>query len=270
MPIWPANLKRFLFRRRRPSGTLVRLDDVPSVQLGNARRIDVYLPPSYARSARRFPVIYMQDGQNLFDRATSHAGDWGLRKTLDDLAVTGLEPIIVGIWNTGEQRLEEYSPFVDPKNGGGRGDLYLAFLIETVKPLIDRQFRTEPERAHTGIAGSSMGGLISLYGFFRHPAVFGFVGALSPSLWFADAAIFPFLEAAPLVPGRIYFDAGDREPPQAVADVGRLRDLLVAKGYRPGRDFSSVEDPQGAHDEAAWGRRFRHALPFLLTERGAA
>ncbi len=228
----------------------------------------MYLPPTYGGN-RRFPVVFMQDGQNLFDPATSHAGDWGLLRALDALTAAGLETIVVGVSNLGTERLAEYSPFVDVKNGGGRGDLYVAFLTETLKPMIDRRFWTRPDRAHTGIAGSSMGGLISLYGFFRASNVFGFAGVLSPSLWFSGAAIFPFIESEPVVPGRIYLDVGLQEGEPHVTNVRRLRDLLRAKGYRSGEDLRSVEDPNGAHDEASWGRRLPQALSFLLSNRGA-
>jgi predicted alpha/beta superfamily hydrolase len=263
---WRIRFRRFLPRRFLRSGTLHSLHDVWSPQLGNRREVLVYLPPTYG-GTRRFPVTYMQDGQNLFDPATAHAGDWGLLRPLDALTAKGRETIIVGVWNAGEERIAEYSPFRDEKTGGGRGDLYLAFLTETLKPMIDRRFRTRPERAHTGIAGSSMGGLISLYGFFRAPDVFGFAGVLSPSLWFADAAIFPFIASAPFVAGRIYLDVGRREGDRHVADVQRLRDVLVAKGYRAGRDLRMVEDPDGGHDEASWGRRFPSALAFLLSDQ---
>jgi predicted alpha/beta superfamily hydrolase len=244
------------------------LHDVWSPQLGNRRNVVVYLPPTYGGN-RRFPVVFVQDGQNLFDPATSHAGDWGLGRALDAQTTSGLEAIVVGVWNRGAERLAEYSPFADVKNGGGRGDAYVAFLTETLKPMIDSQFRTRADRSHTGIAGSSMGGLVSLYGLFRAPSTFGFAGALSPSLWFAGAAIFPFIESAPRVVGRIYLDVGLQEGEPHVANVRRLGDLLLAKGYRSGEDLLSVEDPNGAHDEASWGRRFPKALSFLLSNRGA-
>jgi predicted alpha/beta superfamily hydrolase len=205
----------------------------------------------------------MQDGQNLFDPATSFAGDWGLGRTLDTLPEP-LDAIVVGIANMGEARLDEYSPVADAQGRGGNGEAYLAFVTGTVKPLIDAQFHTRPEPAHTGIAGSSMGGLISLYAFFREPRVFGFAGILSPSLWFADSAGLAFARAAAFLPGRLYVDIGLREGAGPVADARRLRDALVTKGYRPGVDLRFVEDPDGAHNEAAWGRRFKSALPFLL------
>jgi predicted alpha/beta superfamily hydrolase len=261
---WP----RLLFRlkpRRRKQGSLVSLGSVPSPQLGNAREILVYLPPNYEKSGRAFPVIYMQDGQNLFDPATSFAGDWGLLARLDSMVRRGVVPIVVAIPNTGEGRISEYSPFVDSQAGGGKGDRYLDFVLDTVKPRVDREFRTIPGREGTGIGGSSMGGLISLYGFFRRPEAFGLVASLSPSLWFADRAIFPFVEAAPFVPGRIYLDIGTEEGSASLTNARRMRELLLARGYREGTDLQWVEDAGAGHHEAAWGRRFKTAIPFLLS-----
>jgi predicted alpha/beta superfamily hydrolase len=240
------------------------LPDFYSPQLNNRRDILVYLPPSYGTRSRDFPVLYLQDGQNLFDPATSYAGDWRLGRVLDSAARRGLEVIAVGVPNMGPERLDEYSPFVDPVAGGGRGDQYLDFVIETLKPAIDRRFRTRRAREHTGIAGSSMGGLIALCGFFREPPAFGFGAALSPSLWFAGDAIFPRVESAPFIPGRLYLDIGTQEGRRHVARARRLRDLLAIKGYRQGSSLRWLESRCGRHDELSWSRRFARALPFLL------
>ena len=240
-----------------------------SPELGNSRNVLVYLPASYARKGRSHPVIYMQDGQNLFDPRTSFAGDWGLAAALDDLPRKTEEPIVVAIANVGADRIGEYSPFSDAKAGGGKGDRYLDFILHTLKPAIDREYRTIAGRDGTGIAGSSMGGLISLYGFFRRPESFGFTAALSPSLWFADGAIFPWLKAAPYTPGRIYLDIGTEEGSASLANARRMRELLLTKGYREGVDLHWVEDAGAGHTEAAWGRRFKAAVPFLLSERGS-
>jgi predicted alpha/beta superfamily hydrolase len=145
------------------TGHVLVLESLESPQLGNRRDIYVYLPRTYAESDRRFPVMYMQDGQNLFDRATSFGEEWGVDQILESAAPGRTEAIVVGIANTGDTRCDEYSPFRDPKLGGGAGDRYLAFLTDTVKPAVDSRFRTLPGREATGIAGSSMGGLISLY-----------------------------------------------------------------------------------------------------------
>ena len=242
------------------------LPSVHSPELDNRRDVFVYVPAARARGDARYPVFYMQDGQNLFDPALSFAGTWGVDEALRWAGRRGLDAIVVGIPNMGAARIAEYDPFM------GTGDRYLDFVTQTLKPLVDAQFPTLPDREHTGIAGSSMGGLISLYAFFRYAERFGFAAALSPSLWFADGALLDFVARAPRVPGggRLYLDVGMREGQQTVALARRLRDLLVAKGYETGRDFRWVEDKDGVHHESAWGRRFREALPFLLREPGGA
>jgi predicted alpha/beta superfamily hydrolase len=244
--------------------------EVLSPQLRNYRDLLVALPPGYSETEIAHPVIYMQDGQNLFDPATSYAGDWGLVDTLGETALDGVPPIVVGIPNIGRRRRYEYGPFRDIIHGGGGGDRYLAFVAETVKPLVDASFRTRPERSHTVIAGSSLGGLISLYGLYRYADVFGAAGVLSPALWFAGGAILRFVEElADLSVGRIHLDVGTGEGRGSLFDVRRLRDLLLAAGHIQGRDFSYVEEEGAEHDEEAWGRRFRDAMPFLIGSQGA-
>lgn len=246
-------------------GNLQVLEGFYSPELDNRRDVITYLPPSYDTGDRRYPVIYMHDGQNLFDEVTSFAEEWRVDNTMEMLGQVGLEAIVVGIFNT-EGRLDEYSPFQDAEGRGGKGDRYLDFIVDTLKPRIDRDFRTRPERESTLIAGSSMGGLISLYAFFRRPDVFGKAGAMSPSLWFADRAVFPFVEAAPHTPGKLYLDVGTEEGEQTVADVRRLRELLLGKGYRRHRDLVYVEQPGAGHSEVAWRQRLHFAMDFLLRE----
>jgi predicted alpha/beta superfamily hydrolase len=178
----------------------------------------------------------------------------------------------------GKDRLIEYSPFVDKIYGGGKGEAYLNFIVHTLKPLVDSAFRTLPNKHSTGILGSSMGGLISLYSFFRFPAVFGFAGVMSPSLWFANRAIFDYVEHAPFQQGKIYLDAGTREmgghwPDQTIlrsrsrryyGRVRRMKRILVQKGYRPTRNLLHVEDVGGGHSEEAWAYRLPNAIRFFL------
>lgn len=245
-------------------GTIKLLENVHSSQLGNERSLLVYLPPSYADSAERYPVIYMHDGQNLFDPATSFAGEWAVDQTLEAASEQGVEAIVVAIPNTGPERTNEYSPFRDEKNGGGKGEAYLRFIVETVKPMIDADFRTHADRAHTGIAGSSMGGLISLYAFFRYRHVFGFAGVMSPSLWFAGGAVLEYVRRQPFAGGRIYIDVGMKEGQRTMDDVMVLRDVLQEKGYRNLHDLMCVVDTAGDHSERAWARRLHRVLGFLL------
>jgi predicted alpha/beta superfamily hydrolase len=255
---------RIFLRRKRPPG---RVERVPPGEEspGLDRDLAVYLPASYDGGERRYPVLYMQDGQNLFDPALSFAGSWRVDLAMDWAAARGYEAIVVGIPNAGEGRIAEYSPFDDPEGGPGRAAEYVTYLGETIKPLVDARFRTLPGRETTGVAGSSMGGLLSLFAFFHRPDVFGIMAALSPSLWYAGRAILGLLEGAPSPPGRLYLDVGRQEGEQTLDDARRLRDLLRAKGYASSRQFRYVEDRAGRHEEAAWSRRFRAALPFLLS-----
>jgi predicted alpha/beta superfamily hydrolase len=245
--------------------TLHVIPRVWSPQLRNRRDLVVYLPPSYEEGrTRRYPVLYMHDGQNLFDPATSYAGHWQLGATLSHHAMMGLEVIVVGIPNTGVRRIDEYSPHRDLIRGGGDGDRYVSFLVETVKPMIDRQLRTMRGPDATAVAGSSLGALISLYALFRSPWTFGAAGVLSPALWFADGAIFDVVRNARPPGGRIHLDIGTAEGPDALVDTRRMRDLLAAQGFEIGKSLSYYEDVDARHQERAWARRFRVVLPYLF------
>jgi predicted alpha/beta superfamily hydrolase len=263
------------------TGHLFVMEQVHSPQLNNQRDILVYLPPSYDRSAasadHRYPVIYMHDGQNLFDAATSFVGEWQVDETLEFLSGEGIEAIAVGIPNISERRVHELSPFKHAGESEGLGDAYLLFIVETVKPLIDASFRTMPDREHTGILGSSLGGLISLYAFLKHPDVFGFAGIVSPALSSGDNALFRMVEQmASIPPGRLYMDVGTNEGGNILKDpaaipafsrryleaVRQMRDLLRAKGCQ---QLKYVEDPDAVHNEGAWARRLPDALRFLLS-----
>lgn len=247
--------------------------NVWSPQLRNRRDIDVYLPPSYSGGRERYPVVYMQDGQNLSDPQTAFAGTWELDATLERLAERGIEPIVVGIHHGGSARLAEYSPFPDRCHGGGTGDAYLEFVVETVKPRVDRLFRTRALRESTAILGSSMGGLISLYAFFRFPSVFGAAGVMSPSLWFGHGAVIDFISEARAPRGRLYLDVGMQEGMGTLRDARRLARLLVRHGFerdkrrgssRAAQRLRYVEDSEGRHGEWDWARRLEGALEFLV------
>jgi predicted alpha/beta superfamily hydrolase len=239
-------------------GNVLVLPQIHSPQLENTRDIIVYLPPSYSAGRRHYPVVYMQDAQNLFDAATSFAGvEWQVDETLEALSADGLEAIAVGIPHSGEQRLHEYTPPTNPW-WRGTGDRYVAFISETLKPLIDQTFRTQPDRTHTGLFGSSMGALISLYGFFERPDVFGRCGAMSPSVWVGRGLINQYVRA-PQTGDRLYLDNGTRENSARV-----LYEQLRAQGYREENELKYVIEEGGQHTEAAWARRLPEALRFLL------
>lgn len=224
------------------------------------RHVLVYLPPGYETGDKRYPVLYMQDGQNLFDDRTAFGNqDWRVDETMERLSGEGYQAIIVGIYHGDEQRVVEYNPF--PGRWGAKGDEYVAFLSDQLKPFIDSYCRTRPEREATGILGSSMGGLISLYAFFRRPEIFGLCGAMSPSLFVGGGALAKYVRQAPFHLGKIYIDNGTREP-----SASAMYKVLRAKGYRVRTDLKYVTEHGAHHTESAWARRLPGAIRFLLQD----
>ena len=241
--------------------------------LGNNRTIIVYLPPDYETAAdRHYPVLYMQDGQNLFDASTSFAGiEWQVDETAQDLIKSGkIDPvIIVGIYNTPE-RTAEFTPFDKTPNGeDGRGSLYGKFVIDEVKPMIDKTYRTLPDRAHTAIGGGSMGGLISLAIAHDHPDIFGSVAVLDP--WLRDSQtslLSTWKDDAWMKNTRFYADmgtaGGDLYPGTTeVADLNELTARFDAAGLKKGTDYSSSIIDGAQHNESAWQKRVGNFLIFL-------
>lgn len=234
--------------------------------LGRDRDIIVYLPPGYeANQARRYPVLYLQDGQNLFDGATSFipGQEWRADETAQSLIEQGrIRPlIIVGICNT-DRRVDEYTQSFSLKLlKGGDADLYGRMIVEELKPFIDRTYRTLPDDA--GLGGSSLGALVSLHLGLRYPSVFTKLAVMSPSVWWGDRRILREIERAPT---RIWMDIGTREggrPEETVEEARMLRDALVAKGWVIGQDLGYLEDEGAKHDEDAWAGRFDRVLQFL-------
>jgi predicted alpha/beta superfamily hydrolase len=233
------------------------------------RDLILYIPGIYdRRSDLRFPVLYMQDGQNLFDPATSFGGvPWRMGETADRLIAAGsIQPlIIVGIYNTGKQRLREYTPSRAPKQGGGGANRYRRMLIEEIKPFIDSQYRTLPGQQHTCIGGSSLGGLLALYVGLRFPKVFGKIAALSPSIWWDRRWIVSFAaRSRSKVRPRIWLDSGTQEGVHTADDTRKMRDVLLKKGWREGQDLLYMEIQGGQHNEAAWADRVGPFLQFLF------
>ncbi len=255
------------------SPNLVKHERFPSRFLRNQRDLIVYLPPGYdAHPDRHFPVLFLHDGQNLFDGSTSFIPgmDWHVGQTADLWIQEGrVEPlIIVGIYNAGKQRIGEYTPTRAPKLGGGRANRYAKFLLEEVKPFVNFQYRTQQGPESTGIGGSSLGGLVSLYLGLRQPKAFGKIAALSPSVWWNERVILRFAATAAVRPlPRIWLDIGTREGPRIVDDVERFRDILVGKGWQPDRNLHYERVEGAEHNEAAWARRVGPFLQFLFPAR---
>jgi predicted alpha/beta superfamily hydrolase len=237
--------------------------------LRNQRDFIVYLPPGYhEQPQRRFPVLYMHDGQNLFDGATSFVPgmDWHVGHTADDFILTGaVQPlIIVGIYNVGKVRIHEYTPTKAPRLGGGRADRYAKFLIQEVMPFVQQQYRVLPDPRVTGMGGSSLGGLLSLYLGLKHSQIFGRLAALSPSVWWNQRVILRFAAAAPVEPRpRVWLDIGTNEGPRIVQEVEQFRDILLQKGWQLGTDLHYERIEGAEHNEAAWARRVGPFLQFL-------
>ncbi|HUR82521.1 MAG TPA: alpha/beta hydrolase-fold protein [Thermoanaerobaculia bacterium] len=250
-------------------GRLERIENFESKILGNSRRITVYLPAGYdERDDRRYPVLYMQDGQNLFDpdRAYVPGNHWRLQEAADAAIGdrTAAPMIIVGVDHAGPGRMDEYTPVRDKKHsGGGRAADYARFVIEELKPAIDARFRTLPDAANTGIGGSSLGGLVSMYLALKHPEVFRKAAVMSPSVWWGDRDIVNAVEVFEGALPRLWLDIGGREGMEALNDTRTLRDRIAAKGWSDDT-FRFFEDRRGDHSERAWARRVRQALEFLF------
>jgi predicted alpha/beta superfamily hydrolase len=252
---------------------LIKHEGFPSKFLRNRRDLIVYLPPGYEAAPRReFPVLYLHDGQNLFDGATSFVPgmDWHVGQTADLCIEQGrVEPlIIVGIYNAGSQRLSEYTPTRMRRLGGGRANRYEKFLLEEVQRFVKQQYRVRQIPQSTGIGGSSLGGLVSLYVGLRRPDIFGKIAALSPSVWWNERVILRFAAAAPARPlPRIWLDIGTHEGAKTVEDVERFRDVLLSKGWQPEQDLHYERVEGAEHNEAAWAQRVGPFLQFLFPAR---
>lgn len=244
--------------------------DFRSALLQHKRDIIVFLPPGYDQNPdRHYPVLYLQDGQNIFDARTAFGGnEWHVDETASDMIAKGeVEPlIIVGIYNTGVHRIAEYTPSVDKKQkAGGSGRLYARFVVEELKPFVDATYRTRADRDSTGVAGSSLGGLISLYLALHYPHVFGRVGVMSPSLWWDRRMILRLVRALKQPTAqRIWLDSGTNEGRTTLNNCRDLRELLLQKGWREGHDLAYLEARDSGHDEGAWAARFGAVLGFLF------
>lgn len=249
-------------------GTLTTIPNFYSPQLNNSRSLILYLPPSYnTNTAKRYPVIYMHDGQNLFNAATAFGGvEWQVDENMNSLISQGkvAEVIIVGIYNTAN-RISEYTPSVDPSYGGGNANKYLDFVQNTVKPYIDTNYRTLTGPANTYMLGSSLGGLLSCYAGWTRSNVFSRVGCMSSSFWWNNENFTTQVQnyAGTKPPVRFYLDFGGNEG-GSVNPTLNMRNALQAKGYVSGVDLKYYYDATGTHSEASWRARLPIVLTYLI------
>lgn len=238
-------------------------------QLNRTRRVWVYVPPSYNTSSTKYPVLYMHDGQNVFDDATSFSGEWGVDEAIDTLGLKAKECIVVGIDNGGDKRLDEYCPYDGLLEGvtyagrqiKGDGGKYVDFLVKTLKPFIDKKYRTLKDSKNTFTAGSSMGGLISMYAVLKYPKVFGGAGVFSPAFWVAPKIFDDIKTKGKKVNAKIYFYAGDEEGttmvPMTIRAFNEMHRVSKSK-------MAAVLRAGGKHNEPRWRTEFPMFYEWLM------
>ncbi|RZJ75482.1 MAG: alpha/beta hydrolase [Flavobacterium sp.] len=231
---------------------------IEAPQLGVQKKIWVYLPSDYKRSSNKYPVLYMHDAQNLFDAKTSYSGEWHVDETLDSLKA---QVIVIAIEHGNDKRLDELTPFKNEKHGGGNADAYLDFLVNNLKPYVDKNYRTRSGGDNTIIMGSSLGGLVSYYAVLRYTKVFGKAGVFSPSFWYTDD-IYKVTEATPKIKGKLYFMAGDSESDDMVPDLEKM--LVLVRERTSKKNVKSVIIPGGKHSETLWSEEFVKAYLWLM------
>lgn len=235
-------------------------------QLNRTRRIWIYLPPDYETTDKTYPVMYMQDGQNLFDQTTSFAGEWGIDESLNELFENGNKGIIiVGIDHGGIHRIDEYSPWIHAQYGGGEGAAYVDFIVQTLKPYIDNHYRTKIDRLNTGIMGSSMGGLISFYAAIKYQGTFGKAGIFSPSFWFSDKVFKLVTETGKQADMKIYLLGGEPESGNLIQQLESMKTTLIEAGFSD-TEVTLRTHPDGQHSEWYWAREFPQAYLWLFNE----
>lgn len=241
--------------------------DIPD--LIKTRRIAALLPHNYGQTDKRYPVLYLQDGQNLFDDYAPF-GSWGVDKKLALMAEQGFgDIIIVAIDHAEKDRISEFTPSYHTRLGSGDGKKYVRFLADRLKPYVDRHFRTLPEREHTGIGGSSMGGLISIYAGLMYPEVYGKLMIFSPSLWVAPKIHFHFMNFYDPHDMQVYVYAGEGESENMVPNIRRFMGAFEENNKNAFR-FELSLDPKGAHNEARWGQEFPKAIEWLFFNQNDA
>lgn len=232
---------------------------IDALQLGYPKKIWIYLPKNYEASTEKYPVVYMHDAQNLFDAKTSYVGEWNVDETLDSLHA---KTIVVGIEHGNDKRIDELTPYKNEKYGGGKADTYLDFIVKTLKPEIDKKYRTKTGTKNTTIMGSSLGGLVSFYAVLKYPDTFGKAGVFSPSFWFTKD-IFELAQKTKKIKAKIYFLCGDSEDENVVADMQQMEAIVSQKNGNCKKRLSETIVKGGKHNEKLWRENFAKAYLWL-------
>ena len=223
-------------------------------QLNRFREVSVYLPQNYYSSKRRYPVLYMHDGQNLFDEFTTPFGEWGVDEALDTLQKqTGKYAIVVAINHGNDKRITEYNFEDNKKYGVAEGKQYVEFITSTLKPFIDKKYRTKKDKTNTAIAGSSLGGLISTYAIMKYPKTFGTAGIFSPAYWIAPSIDSITQIKSSNIKNRFWFYAGEKESSDMINDMERIKNNV--ENNTNNKILLNV-DKNGAHNEQTWRKWF--------------
>jgi alpha-glucosidase len=227
-----------------------------------AKKLWIYLPRNYQRNQKKYPVIYMTDGQNLFESGHGYGGEWRVDETLDSLKA---KVIVVGIEHGGSERINELTPWPHAKYGGGKADEFLTFLLETIKPFVDAHFRTKPKASHTAIMGSSLGGLFALYATMKYPAIFGKAAVMSPAIWINRDPILGLINQQESNETRYFFSCGDAEgDPDMIPDMHEaIKRIHRLRCYCLHAD-TEVIYAGAKHSETQWVKAFRDAYLWLF------
>ena len=232
--------------------------NIAAPQLGSERKIWLYLPYNYSETEKRFPVLCMHDGQNLFDNNSAFAGEWHIDEKLDSMKA---ETIVVGIEHGNEKRIDELTPYENKKYGGGHADKYLDFIVNTLLPYINENYRTKTNRENTIMMGSSVGGLLSFYALLKYPKVFGKAGVFSPSFWFSEE-LYNLVHSVERINSKIYFMAGDHESTEMIPDLDRMYELVLFKTTDKKHIIKKIVH-NGRHNGTLWSNEFADAYLWL-------
>lgn len=248
------------------SGSVKILDSafyMPS--LNRYRRIWIYMPPDYETSFKKYPVLYMHDGQNLFDDYTSFSGEWQVDESLDSLfGIYRNDALVIGIDNGGEKRMTEYNPWTFQNYGKGEGDAYVDFIVHNLKPFVDTHYRTLKNKSNTFIAGSSMGGLISLYAVAKYPKIFGAAGIFSPAFWTASGIDEYIKNRAKKINSKLFFYAGGKEGASMIPDMQKIETEISSKSPST---IKQIIDEDAGHNEAAWKKYFPIFFEWIMVNK---
>jgi predicted alpha/beta superfamily hydrolase len=263
VPHWRTD-GRFYSDKFMPKVEVLKDFEIP--QLKKKRTVTVLLPHDYGLTKKSYPVLYLQDAQNLFGEGSEY-GNWKIDKRLAVLASHSKgDYIIVAIHHGNKDRFKEYSPYQSLKEKKAVGSKYANFIVRTLKPYIDKNYQTKPEAQFTGIGGSSMGGLISLYTGLMYPETIGRLMILSPSLWVSQKIYFDIEEFFKPINSKIYLYGGGKEGKYMIPSLQKVQEVIDNQEFNSDKIAIKIStNAKGTHSEKDWGVEFPKALNWLFS-----